>query len=144
MRNATDRAGAERGTGTYYSIGQVSELLGVKPHILRYWERSIPQIAPRKNAYGRRVYGSYEVNVLFRVRYLLQETRFTVDGASRRLWQETERVDPELRAQLAEIRDDLLAALVASRSVRRAIAGRAGNGGGAASGASAMPAQARP
>ena len=74
------------------------------------------------------MYGSYEVNLLFRVRYLLQEARFTVDGASRRLWQETERVDPELRAQLAEIRDDLLAALVASRSVRRAIAGRAGNG----------------
>ncbi len=90
------------------------------------------------------MYGSYEVNVLFRVRYLLQEARFTVDGASRRLWQETERVDPELRAQLAEIRDDLLAALVASRSVRRAIAGRAGNGRGAASGASMMPVQARP
>ena len=90
------------------------------------------------------MYGSYEVNVLFRVRYLLQEARFTVDGASRRLWQETERVDPELRAQLAEIRDDLLAALVASRSVRRAIEGRAGNGRGAASVASTMPAQARP
>ena len=90
------------------------------------------------------MYGSYEVNVLFRVRYLLQEARFTVDGASRRLWQETERVDPELRAQLAEIRDDLLAALVASRSVRRAIAGRGGNGRDVASGASTMPAQARP
>ena len=82
--------------------------------------------------------------MLFRVRYLLQEARFTVDGASRRLWQEAERVDPELRAQLAEIRDDLLAALVASRSVRRAIAERAGNGRGAASGASTMRAQARP
>ena len=90
------------------------------------------------------MYGSYEVNLLFRVRYLLQEARFTVDGASRRLWQETERVDPELRAQLAEIRDDLLAALVASRSSRRAIEGRAGNGSSAASGASTMPAQARP
>ena len=74
------------------------------------------------------MYGSYEVNVLFRIRYLLQEARYTVDGASRRLWQETEQVDPELRAQLAEIRDDLLAALVASRSVRRAIKERAGNG----------------
>ncbi len=87
-------------------------------------------MAPRKNAYGRRVYGSYEVNLLFRVRYLLQEARYTVDGASRRLWQETARVDPELRAQLAEIRDDLLAALVASRSVQRALEERAGNGSG--------------
>lgn len=110
-------------------------MLGVKPHILRYWERSIPQMAPRKNAYGRRVYGSYEVNLLFRVRYLLQEARYTVDGASRRLWQETARVDPELRAQLAEIRDDLLAALVASRSVQRALEARAGNGSGDTPGA---------
>ena len=76
------------------------------------------------------MYGSYEVNLLFRVRYLLQEARYTVDGASRRLWQETVRVDPELRAQLAEIRDDLLAALVASRSVRRVLAERAENGRG--------------
>jgi DNA-binding transcriptional MerR regulator len=105
-------------------------MLGVKPHILRYWERSIPQVGPRKNAYGRRVYGSYEVNLLFRVRHLLQEARYTVDGASRRLWQETERVDPRLRARLAEIRDDLVAALVVTRSSRRAMQGGpvAGNG----------------
>jgi len=74
------------------------------------------------------VYGSYEVNLLFRVRYLLHEARYTVEGASRRLWHETERVDPQLRARLAEIRDDLLAALVASRAVRRAVEERAAAG----------------
>ena len=99
----------------YYSIGQVSALIGVKAHVLRYWERSIPLISPRKNEYGRRVYGSHEINLLFRVRYLLQEDRYTIDGVRLRLWQETEQIDPELRARMAEIRDDLVAALSATR-----------------------------
>ena len=91
-------------------------------HVLRYWERSIPLISPRKNAYGRRVYGSHEVNSLFRVRYLLQEARYTVASARRQLWRETEQIDPELRARMAEIRDDLVSALVTVRSVCRALA----------------------
>jgi len=66
------------------------------------------------------MYGSHEVNLLFRVRHLLQEARYTVDGAYQRLWRETEQVDPELRARLAEIRDDLLSALVANRATRHA------------------------
>jgi len=99
----------------YYSIGQVSALIGVKAHVLRYWERSIPLISPRKNEYGRRVYGSHEINLLFRVRYLLQKDRYTIDGVRLRLWQETEQIDPELRARMAEIRDDLVAVLSATR-----------------------------
>lgn len=74
------------------------------------------------------MYGSYEVNLLFRVRHLLHEARYTVDGARLRLWQETERVDPQLRARLAEIRDDLVAALGATRSARRTLQGRAEDG----------------
>ena len=70
--------------------------------------------------------------MLFRVRHLLHGARYTVDGARRRLWQETERIDPVLRAQLAEIRDDLVAALVAVRSARRALDERAPAAGGAA------------
>lgn len=70
--------------------------------------------------------------MLFRVRHLLHGARYTVDGARRRLWQETERIDPVLRAQLAEIRDDLVAALVAVRSARRALDDRAPAAGGAA------------
>ena len=107
----------------YYSIGQVSDLLDVKPHILRYWERCIPLISPRKNAYGRRVYGSYEVNLVFRVRHLLNQDRYTVDSVCLRLWQDTEQVDPQLRAGLAEIRDDLVAALIDTRSARRQLEG---------------------
>ena len=107
----------------YYSIGQVSDLLGIKPHTLRYWERCIPLISPRKNAYGRRVYGSYEVNVVFRIRHLLTQGRYTIDSARLRLWQDTERIDPQLRAGLAEIRDDLVAALIDTKSARRQLEG---------------------
>ena len=70
--------------------------------------------------------------MLFRLRHLLQDARYTVDGARRRLWQETERIDPVLRAQLAEIRDQLVAALIAVRSARRALDGSGPDGGGAA------------
>ena len=70
--------------------------------------------------------------MLFRVRHLLQDPRYSVDGARRRLWQETERIDPVLRAQLAEIRDQLVAALIAVRAARRALDGNAPDGGGAA------------
>ena len=62
---------------------------------------------------------------MFRVRHLVHGARYTVEGARRRLWQETERADPLLRAQLAEIRDDLVAALVAVRAARRTLTGRA-------------------
>lgn len=68
--------------------------------------------------------------MLFRVRHLLHGARYTVDGARRRLWQETEWIDPVLRAQLAEIRDDLVAALVAVRSARRTLDARAPAAGG--------------
>ncbi len=77
------------------------------------------------------MYGSFEVNLLFRVRHLLRGARYTVEGARRRLWQETERADPLLRAQLAEIRDELVASLVAVRSARRTLDGRAPAGGAA-------------
>ena len=99
----------------YYSIGQVSDLLGVKVHILRYWERSIPLISPRKNEYGRRVYGSHEINLLFRVRYLIEEDQYTIGGVRLRLWQEPEQIDPDLRAGMAEIRDALVLALSITR-----------------------------
>lgn len=69
------------------------------------------------------MYGSHEVNSLFRLRYLLQEARYTVDSARRQLWRETEEIDPDLRARMAEIRDDLVSALVTMRSLHRTLAG---------------------
>ena len=92
-----------------YPIGQVSSLLGVKPHILRYWEEEIPFLSPRKDRSGRRLYTEREVQLLLRVRHLLYEQRFTIEGARNRLWAEMSG-DPGARTAVAEIRGDLLAA----------------------------------
>lgn len=64
-----------------YTIGEVEEITGVKPHILRYWEEVIPSIAPQKNIGGRRMYSLRDVQLIMRLRYLIQEKKFTIEGA---------------------------------------------------------------
>lgn len=64
-----------------YSIGEVEELTGVKAHILRYWEEVMPGFAPRKDIGGRRVYSDRDVQTVMRLKYLIQEKRFTIEGA---------------------------------------------------------------
>ena len=61
------------------------------------------------------MYGSHEINLLFRVRYLIEEDQYTIGGVRLRLWQETEQIDPDLRAGMAEIRDALVLALSITR-----------------------------
>jgi len=91
-----------------YTIGEVAEMLSVKPHVLRYWEQEIPFLAPRKGITGRREYSAREVRMLLRLKHLLHENRYTVEGARQRLWEEIEAVPPGVQTLLAEIRDDLL------------------------------------
>jgi DNA-binding transcriptional MerR regulator len=72
----------------YYRIGEVASLVGVEPHVLRYWEREFRTIRPRKSARGQRVYSRRDVETLMRVRELLYSEGFTIAGARRRLQQE--------------------------------------------------------
>src|SRR5450631_3645967 len=69
----------------YYRIGEVAELVGVEPHVLRYWEREFRSIRPTKSAKGQRVYSRRDVENLLRVRELLYGQGFTIAGARRRL-----------------------------------------------------------
>jgi len=62
-------------------IGEVCDLLGIRPHVLRYWEQEIPFLTPPKNVGGRRVYGDREINLLCRLKFLVQERRYTLEGA---------------------------------------------------------------
>ena len=62
-------------------IGEVCSLLDIRPHVLRYWEQEVPLLAPQKNLGGRRVYGDREINLLCRLKYLIQERRYTLEGA---------------------------------------------------------------
>jgi len=69
----------------YFTIGEVAELCGVKPHVLRYWEQEFTQLRPMKRRGNRRYYQHHEVLMIRRIRELLYEQGFTIQGARNRL-----------------------------------------------------------
>ncbi|GAO35152.1 MerR family transcriptional regulator [Sulfuricella sp. T08] len=78
----------------YFTIGEVSELCGVKPHVLRYWEQEFTQLKPVKRRGNRRYYQHHEVLLVRRIRDLLYEQGFTISGARHRLEEAGEREAP--------------------------------------------------
>jgi DNA-binding transcriptional MerR regulator len=104
----------------YFKIGEVSDLLKVEPYVLRYWETEFPALSPKKSGTGHRLYRRKDVELLLRIKQLLYEKRFTIEGARQSLHAEakapktrrpkdTQRdlfaVDPllEIRRELADI-----------------------------------------
>jgi len=71
-----------------FKIGEVCEVAGVKPFVLRYWETEFPELAPAKGAGGQRTYTTADVQLILRIKQLLYEERFTVAGAKKRLSEE--------------------------------------------------------
>jgi DNA-binding transcriptional MerR regulator len=71
-----------------FKIGEVCELAGVKPFVLRYWETEFSELAPAKGAGGQRTYTRADVQLILRIKQLLYEERFTVAGAKKRLSEE--------------------------------------------------------
>ena len=69
----------------YYSISDVSDMVGVKPHVLRYWETQFKMLRPKKGRGGARMYRKRDVEILFEVKQLLYDQRFTIAGARRKL-----------------------------------------------------------
>lgn len=69
----------------YFKIGEVSEILGVEPYVLRYWEGEFPQLSPKKSGTGHRLYRRKDVELLLRIKHLLYEKRFTIEGARQTL-----------------------------------------------------------
>ena len=98
----------------YFTIGEVSELCEVKPHVLRYWEQEFTQLSPMKRRGNRRYYQHHEVLLIRRIRHLLYEEGFTISGARHRLGGTGPvEVHPEAAvrlsgAELQGIRKDLL------------------------------------
>jgi UDP-N-acetylglucosamine/UDP-N-acetylgalactosamine diphosphorylase len=119
-----------------WSIGEVARFLGVKPHVIRYWEGELPLLSPRKGLSGRREYTANEIRLLLRFRHLLYERKFTVEGAKRLLWEELAAGDPNIAARFAEIRADLIDALMTARGERSAGARADGGDGSDGSGRS--------
>ena len=78
----------------YFKIGEVSELLGVEPYVLRYWEGEFPVLSPKKSGTGHRLYRRKDVELLLRIKHLLYEKRFTIEGARQSLHSEAKAPKP--------------------------------------------------
>jgi DNA-binding transcriptional MerR regulator len=111
----------------YFTIGEVSELCGVKPHVLRYWEQEFTQLKPVKRRGNRRYYQHHEVLLIRRIRELLYEQGFTISGARNKLDSRSAATDlvpelvplPALEVDTVAIRhelEDILALLLTSPS----------------------------
>ena len=86
----------------YYSIGEVCDLAGLKPHVLRYWESQFEVLHPTKNRAGNRVFRPKEIELILLVKHLLYEKKFTIDGARQRL------LDMRKGGEIAERGKDLV------------------------------------
>jgi DNA-binding transcriptional MerR regulator len=92
----------------YFTIGEVSDLCGVKPHVLRYWEQEFPQLKPVKRRGNRRYYQRQDVIVIRHIRSLLYEQGFTIGGARNRLTGDEAREDLSVSAQIVrQLRSEL-------------------------------------
>jgi DNA-binding transcriptional MerR regulator len=94
----------------YFTIGEVSELCAVKPHVLRYWEQEFPQLKPVKRRGNRRYYQHHEVLLIRRIRELLYDQGFTISGARNRLDElivESKPARPVARTGLAFVRKEI-------------------------------------
>jgi DNA-binding transcriptional MerR regulator len=89
------KAETESDSKLYRSISEVSEMVGVKPHVLRYWETQFSMLRPKKNRAGNRMYRPDEVKLLMEIKELLYQRRFTIAGARRRLLDERGEAPPE-------------------------------------------------
>ena len=77
----------------YYSIREVAEYTGVKPHVLRYWEQEFPTLRPRKNRAGNRSFRPRDIREVLTIKKLLYDNGFKIDGARRILREEPEKVE---------------------------------------------------
>ncbi len=93
-----------------FSIGEVEKETGIKAHVLRYWEDVIPFIRPRKDDQGRRFYSKRDIELILRVKYLVHEEKYTLEGAGERLVDELAKGSgtPTTREQLRMLRGELM------------------------------------
>jgi DNA-binding transcriptional MerR regulator len=83
----------------YFTIGEVGDLCGVKPHVLRYWEQELTQLRPMKRRGNRRYYQHHEVQMIRKIRDLLYEQGFTISGARNKM-QEIQESEREKKRQV--------------------------------------------
>ena len=113
--------GAARKVMALFSIGEVERITGVKAHILRYWEEVVPSITPQKDIGGRRTYSIREVQIIMRLRYLIQKKKFSIEGARNQIIAETDKPESvvNILQQINEIRSELLYMFKAMQNTKR-------------------------
>jgi len=109
---AIRKAAQEPETKLYRSISEVSDMLRVKAHVLRYWETQFSMLRPKKNRAGNRMYRPEEVRLLIRIKELLYDRRFTIAGARRTLLDERRQDEPQVELGFNEAERKLLVAEV--------------------------------
>lgn len=85
----------------YYSIGEVSEVTGLEPHVLRYWESQFSELQPSKNQAGNRVFRRREIKLVQLLRHLLYEEKYTIEGAQKKLEELREEGDLDRASRVA-------------------------------------------
>jgi DNA-binding transcriptional MerR regulator len=86
----------------YFKIGEVSELLGVEPYVLRYWETEFTVLSPKKSGTGHRLYRRKDVELLLRIKHLLYEKKFTIEGARLAMQAEARTAKPRASKRLQQ------------------------------------------
>ena len=90
----------------YFRIGEVSDLVGVEPYVLRYWETEFPAVGPKKSGTGHRMYRRKEVELLLKIKHLLYDKKFTIEGARQSLQAESRAGKPKV---VKRVQQDLFA-----------------------------------
>jgi DNA-binding transcriptional MerR regulator len=118
---ATRKTVQEPESKLYRSISEVSDMLRVKAHVLRYWETQFSMLRPKKNRAGNRMYRPEEVRLLMRIKELLYDRRYTIAGARRTLLDQRKQDEPQVelgfneaerKLLVAEVREELRTLLV--------------------------------
>ena len=96
-------------TVTGFSIGEVEKITGIKAHVLRYWEQTQPFLRPQKDEQGRRLYTDHHLDLIFRMTYLIEVRKFTLEGAGQQLLADLSDKGGSSRiTELSGIRSELL------------------------------------
>ena len=98
----------------YFTIGEVSDLCAVKPHVLRYWEQEFPQLKPVKRRGNRRYYQRADVEMIRTIRSLLYEQGYAIGGARQRMVQEKEALTP---LEVQQVAKDCIADLLKAQAI---------------------------
>ena len=100
----------------YYSIGEVSKIIGISTSKIRFWEKEFDSIKPKKNKKGNRIFNKKELNKLKLIHHLLKEKKYTIDGAKKKMRKNPEKTEThqkvienlkKIKAEIIEIRKNL-------------------------------------